>query len=279
MSYYMKVTAIGLSKLTAATLPGGDPVSLTEIAVGDGNGNPVSPPTGSETALVREVYRDIINSLTVNVDDDTQMMAEMIIPTSEGGFAVHEIGIFDADGDMFAYGNFPATYKPTADDGSTREMIILAAIKVGNAELVQLVVDESITVATRPWVLATITAAFLIPGGTTGQLLAKASNADGDFEWVNAGESFTFLVDVVKEEQTAAPSQSIFTLATCTTTGLAVYVEGSREHQFTALSSTSVQMSRSLPSGTKVLFVQNEPNEPFNLRRLASSRAYFMGQF
>lgn len=277
MAYLLKLTAAGAAKLTAANA-GGPAVSLTHIAIGDGNGNPVAEPTGNETALVHEIagQRRQINALYVSPTDSTVMMAEMVIPADQGGFAVHEIGIFDAEGGLFAYGNFPATYKPLASEGSTRDMIIEAAMKVSNSAVIQLVIDASIVIATRPWVLATMTTAFLIPGGTTGQILAKASNADGDFEWVDITDTFNIAVDVVKESHTATEGQTVFTLTTLTTDGVAVYVEGGREFDFTVLNETQVQLSAGLPAGVKVWFVQNEPNEPLKLRRLVIGRALYL---
>lgn len=277
MTFFLKLTPTGLAKLAAAST-GGPAVSLTQMAVGDGNGNPIvtSP---LPTALAREVYRTQINSLYVNPNDSTMMIAEMLIPSNVGGWAVREIAVLDSTGAVFAIGNFPDTYKPVAAEGGTRDMIVHAAIKVSNAANVQLVIDTSIVTATRPWVIATITAAYLLPGGLTGQVLAKKSNADGDFQWVNPLAVVNVTVDAIKEIQTATASQQIFTLATLTTVGTAVYVEGSREFDFTILNGSQIQLSRTLPAGVRVMFVQNAPTEPINLRRLVVSRSYFMGQF
>jgi phage-related tail fiber protein len=263
----------------AAAAAGGPAVSLAQMAVGDGNGNPVTPPTGSETAMVRERYRTSINSLVINPTDATQVIVEMLVPPSQGGWAVHEIGVFDSTGALFAYGNFPATYKPTAAEGSTRDMIVLAYLKVSNSADVELVIDASIVGATRQWVINTITPAYLFPGGTTGQVLSKKSNTNGDTEWKDPTAALNIVVDVIKEEQTAAASQTTYTMVTCTTDGVAVYVEGVRLHNFTVLNQTQLQIPTAYPAGTKVLFVQNEPNEPLNLRKMAAAKSYFMGQF
>lgn len=274
--YYLKLTTSGLVKIAAAGT-GGPVVSLTHMAAGDGNGNPVMPPTGSETALVHETYRDQINALYVNTNDSAIMMAEFIIPSATGGWAIHEVGIFDAEGDLFAYGNFPATFKPIAESGSTRDMVVSAAVKVNNTAVIELVIDTSIVLATRQWVLSTITGAYLIPGGTTGQILKKVSNADGDYDWFDPAD-VNIIVDVIKEEQTAAASQDTFTLTVCTTDGVAVYIEGVRVHNFTVLNTTQLQLLSGLSAGTKVLFVQNEPNEPLKMHKLLNGRVYFMGQ-
>ncbi len=263
--------------LYTAAVASGIPVQLTAMAVGDGNGNPTTPSPG-QTALVREVYRNNLSSLAVDTIDSTLMFAEFIVPPTEGGWAIREVGLFTADGTLFAVANFPDTYKPIIADGSTRDLVIRFGLKLANSSAVTLVIDANIVGATRAWVVATITPAYLFPGGLTGQVLKKNSNADGDTLWSDPASSLNIVVNAIKEIQTAAALQDTFDLAVCTTVGVAVYVEGAREYDYTILTSTRLQLSRTLPSGTRVLFVQNEPNEPVNLRRIAAGYAYFLGQ-
>mgnify|MGYP001551036656 CR=1 FL=1 len=277
-TYFMKLTDAGAAAI-AAEQAGGAAVTLSEMAVGDGNGNPVGQPTGSETALVREVFRAGISSLYVNPGDGTIVQAELIIPPASGGFAVREVGVFMGDGTLFAYGNFPDTYKPTAAEGSTRDMVVIAAIKVGTAESVELVIDTSIVGATRQWVLNTITPGYLFPGGTTNQVLAKASNADGDTVWKDPTAAVNIVVDAIRELQTSAEGQTTFTLNTVTTDGVAVYIEGVRIFDFTVVDQVTIQLASGYSAGTEVAFVQNEPNEPLKLRRFVRWHTYFTGQF
>lgn len=275
MEYGVKLTAIGLAKVAAAVANQGT-VKLTHAAVGDGNGNPTLP-NPAQTALVREVHRDMINSLLVDANDATVMHAELLIPSNVGDFAIHEVGLFDQDGQLFAVGNFPATWKPIAVDGSSRDMIIDIAIKVSNTSNVQLVVDTQFVGATRSWVISTITRAYIIPGGTTHQVLRKINNQDGNTEWADPTDA-NILVDVIKERQTAAAGQDTFTLNVCTTDGVAVYVEGSRQHEFQILTGVSLKLAVALPLGTDVLFVQNEPNEPLKIPKRIKFIGYFIGQ-
>ena len=261
MSFFMKLTPVGAAKIAAAQA-GGPPVNLTQFAIGDGNGNPVGEPTGSETALVREVFRDQISSIYINPNDNTIFMVEGLVPSAVGGFAVREVGIFDQDGQLFAYGNFPETYKPVASEGSTRDMIIVAAVKVANASVVNLVIDTSVVAATRQWVVSTITAAYLIPGGLTNQLLAKASNADGDFKWVDITDGVQILVDVLAETQTLASEQTVVNFSIVGTSGLAVYIEGVRlllGSDYTATGLAQITLTYSYPAGSVLHAYQNDP--------------------
>jgi phage-related tail fiber protein len=149
MSFVMKLTAAGAAKIAAATA--GDPVALTQMAVGDGDGVAVPDPTGAETDLVSEVWRDALTSLSVSLADPEVMIAEAVIGIAAGPFTVREVGIFDAEGDLFAYGNFPETYKPTAAEGSAREMLVRVSIRVTTAANVTILIDESAVFATRAW--------------------------------------------------------------------------------------------------------------------------------
>lgn len=300
MNYYMKLTAIGAAKVTAAQA-GGPSVNLTHMAVGDGAGNPVPVPTGIETALVREVHRDQIAALYTNPNDPTMFMVETTITSSVGGWAVREIGIIDADGQLFAYGNFPETYKPLASEGSTRDMVVVAAVKIANAEVVNLIVDTNIVLASRQWVTTIVTGAYLIPGGLTNQLLAKNSNTDGDFKWVDITEGVQVLVNIIQEVQTLAANQTVVNFTKVGTSGLAVYVNGIRliqTIQFTATGLAQITLATSYPAGTKLHAYQNDPLEApeflrnglnlsdvpdkaqarKNLGMVSTSTIYFMGQ-
>lgn len=270
------LTNAGTALYTAA-VASGVPVQLTAMAVGDGNGNPTTP-VATQTALVREVYRANLSSLSVDAVDPNLMFAEFDIPPTTGGWAIREVGLYTSSGTLFAIANFPETYKPLTSDGSSRDLVIKFGLKLANTSAVTLVVDASIVGATRAWVLATITPAYMFPGGTTGQVLKKNSNANGDTVWADPTASLNITVNALKEIQTAAAGQDTFDLATLTTVGIAIYVEGAREYDYTILTSTRVQLSRTLPAGARVLFVQNEPNEPLNLRKIAAGYAYFLGQ-
>ncbi len=265
----MKLTAYGAAAVAAAQA-GGAKVNLTHVAVGDGNGQAVAEPTGAETALVREVYRNQIAALYINATDNTIFMVEMTIPSTAGGWSVREIGVYDVNGQLFAYGNFPETYKPLAAEGSTREMVIVGAVKVANASTVQLVVDTNVVLASRQWVLSVINAAYLLPGGFTGQFLAKKSNADGDVEWVNPLSGVQVLVNVISEVQTLAENQTIVNFSTVTTYGLAVYIEGVRliaGTHYNVNTGSRITLARSYPAGTKIHVYQNDPlAEPDYLR-------------
>lgn len=253
-------TAAGLAAISAA-VAAGVPINLTHMAVGDGNGNPVVL-SESQTALAREKYRGAVNRVYQSPELDGAFVAEFVVPADEGGFTMREVGIFTADGTLFAVGNLPDTYKPTEDQGAFADAVIRLAFRVSNAEIITLLLDPNIAVATQQWVTNNVTIGWLLPGGTTGQYPRKKSNADGDFEFVDALEVVAH-VDTVEEHQTLAASQVEVELTECTTRGLALYVDGVRlgndEWEADVADDTKLTLATSYPAGSKLIAVQNEP--------------------
>lgn len=258
MAYKSIHTTYGLARMASAEATG-TPINLTHMAVGDGNGNPTTP-ADSQTTLVREMYRSTVNRVYQDPDNALLHWAELIVPASEGGFTMREIGVFDADGGLFVVGNLPDTYKPEDTEGSFSDAVVRVGFMVSNAGVVTLIVDPAVAVASQQWVINNITAATLIPGGTTGQILAKDSNADGDYIWKDPTDA-NVVVDMIEETQTLAALQTTVILTVCTTNGLAVYIEGVRLRgdQWTAVDDTELTLASSYPAGTKFVAVQNEP--------------------
>lgn len=270
-------TNYGLQRMAAAEAAGVS-INLTEMAVGDGNGNPVTP-VQTQTALARELFRATVNRVYKPdpVNQPSLYSAELVIPATVGNFTLREVGVFDADGGLFVVGNLPDTYKPQLSDGAYSDTVVRVDFIVSNADVVNIYVDPNVVVVTQSWVQNNVTAANLIPGGTTGQVLTKDSNADGDFSWHDPDVA-NVVVDVIEEQQTLADGQTSVILSTVTTRGLAVYIEGVRIHKGVAADEwqedaitpdTTIILGQSYAAGTKVIATQNEPTGavPFPLIR------------
>ncbi|MDH1590683.1 phage tail protein, partial [Stutzerimonas stutzeri] len=176
-------TSYGLARLAEAE-SAGVAINLTHVAVGDGAGQPV-PPAQSQTQLVRERYRTTVNQVARHPDDPQRYFVEVIIPVDVGGFVMREVGIYDDQGGLFVVGDMPDAYKPIQADGAFGDTSLRIEFVVSNANLITLQLDPHTAVATRQWVSNTITVGAMIPGGTTGQVLRKVSNIDGDTEWAD----------------------------------------------------------------------------------------------
>lgn len=258
-------TQAGLTAITRAEATGTQ-INITAMAVGDGNGNPIVPQE-SQTSLARELYRAAPNRVWQDPTTPNKFSAELVIPASVGGFVLREVGVFTADGDLFVVGNLPETYKPQTADGAYADTVVRVDFMVSNASLVTLQVDPNVAVATQTWVSNFVTACKVIPGGTTGQTLRKKSNACGDVEWANPDAS-NVIVSVVEEYQTLAANQNVVTLATVTTLGLAVYIQGNRLKNTNGANGwlpdptqpeTRIILGTSYPAGAIVHLVQNDP--------------------
>lgn len=256
-TFYTLITVAGQAKLANA-LATSVPLRITSMAIGDGNGNPVTV-TETRTALVRTVYSANLNSLYTDPSNPNYLDAELVVPTTSGGYTVREVGLFDIDGTLIAYGNFPDTYKPLITEGSGRELVVRMVFQVSSTSAVTLVIDPTIVLATRAWVVSQLNLAHIMPGGLTGQILTKTSNADGAADWEYAGSSVVN-VNAHTEIQTCATSQTVFTLATLSTVGLAAYIEGARIFDLVVLNPTQVKTPTSYASGSRIMFVQNDPN-------------------
>ena len=148
--FFALLTNVGAAKLSnMAAL--GEKLEITSLAVGDGGG--VSPtPSQGQTKLINERRRAPLNSLSVDEKNDSQIIAEQIIPESAGGWWIREIGLFDADGDLIAIANCPETYKATTEEGSGRTQVIRMLLTVSSTDAVTLKVDPSVVLATRQYV-------------------------------------------------------------------------------------------------------------------------------
>lgn len=268
-TYFSILTAIGQAKVANA-LATNTPISITQMAVGDGNGNPVTP-NASQSALVRERFRADVNALEVDSLNAANVICEMVVPTTVGGWTVREVGVFDSDNNLICVANFPDTYKPVLAEGSSRDLVIRIIMEVTNSNAVTLTASPA-AIATRQWVVDNFSLDNIIPGGATGNVLAKASNADGDVEWIDPSTGLVFLLDMRTEQQTLAAAQTIVDLVTCTTAGMALYIEGAREFDFTVNNSTRFTLSQAYPAGTKIWVVQNDPTADLSPEQIGSLR-------
>ncbi|HGC2312315.1 tail fiber protein [Escherichia coli] len=145
------ITDIGLAKLAATTAPGGKPVRLTHMAVGDGNGE-LRQPQKNQTSLYNEVWRQSVNRVFTDPENPNRLIAELVIPPETGGFWVREIGVFDDTGTMIAAGNTAESYKPTREEGSGRAQIFRAVITVTSDAVVELVMDTTTILPTTDYI-------------------------------------------------------------------------------------------------------------------------------
>lgn len=148
--YYALLTNVGAAKLANATALG-EQVEITQMAVGDGNGA-LPTPNPAQTALVHELRRAPLNTLTIDPVNTNQIIAEQVIPEDVGGWWIREIGLYDSDGDLIAIANCAETYKPLLQEGSGRVQVIRVILIVSSTQAITLKIDPSVVLATRQYV-------------------------------------------------------------------------------------------------------------------------------
>jgi len=148
--FYTLLTEIGAAKL-ASSAALGVPLKITQMAVGDGGG--VLPtPSAQQTRLVAEKRRSDLNMLYIDPQNSSQIIAEQVIPETEGGWWIREVGLFDDTGALIAVGNCPESYKPQLAEGSGRTQTVRMVLITSSTENVTLKIDPAVVLATRKYV-------------------------------------------------------------------------------------------------------------------------------
>ncbi|WP_335943504.1 phage tail protein [Pseudomonas sp. G166] len=149
--YYTLLTDAGIAYETACKAAG-TPIKLSQISVGDGGGAQYNP-AATATALKREVWRGPLNALFQDEKNPSWLLAEVTIPPEVGGWYVREAGIWTDTGILYAIVKYPESFKPVlATSGSGKEFYIRSIFETSNAELVTLLIDDTVVKATRAWV-------------------------------------------------------------------------------------------------------------------------------
>lgn len=144
--YYCLLTQAG-AVLEAAAHAAGKPVRLSAIAVGDGNGE-VPVPADDAVDLVHEVYRRPIDSLSQDEEDPNICWAHIVIPPTEGGFWIRELGIWaeplEEGGQpvLFAYGNHAPLYKSKSMLGQATTHELSVPVIMSGTTKVEIVLSE-----------------------------------------------------------------------------------------------------------------------------------------
>ncbi|WP_312692673.1 phage tail protein [Kosakonia sp.] len=147
--YFAILTSQGAAKLANATALG-TKLNIAQMAIGDANG--VLPtPDAAQTRLINQKRIAPLNRLSVDPDNASQIIAEQVIPETEGGYWIREIGLYDDEGVLIAVANCPETYKPQMQEGSGRTQTIRMVVVVSSTAAVTLKIDPSVVLATRKY--------------------------------------------------------------------------------------------------------------------------------
>lgn len=145
--YFAILTDYG-TRAIAHALSQGQPLQLTQFAVGDGNGQAVTP-TASATALVHQTHIAPVSAVSLDPRNNKQVIVELTIPENVGGFYIREMGVFDSQNKLIAYANCPESFKPTESSGSGKVQVLRMILKVESSSAVTLSIDHSVIFITR----------------------------------------------------------------------------------------------------------------------------------
>lgn len=142
-TFFTIPTQIGLNEFADATIDQ-QAVPFTHIALGDGNGNPVTPNT-NQTQLINEVHRAEISNISPHPEHANWVIFEAVVPENVGGWTIREIGLIGGRNSpiLIAAGNYPDTQKTTLADGAGRALIINMVCAFADAAQVQLSLNQN----------------------------------------------------------------------------------------------------------------------------------------
>lgn len=145
--FYTILTEIGKAKIANSGVMG-TKINFTKLKIGDGNGSYYNP-TEKQTDLVNTKWEGNITHVGTDEKNPNWIVIEVMVPANVGGFTIREYGAFDDEGNMLAISKCAETYKPTADDGSTKELLIKMILAVSNTENITLKIDPTIIFAKK----------------------------------------------------------------------------------------------------------------------------------
>lgn len=144
MDFYTILTNGGKNGITRA-YANSTTLELTTFAVGDGGDGYYDPDVNQEE-LINETYRGPISKIYVDTEYENRLIVECAIPSDSGGYYIREIGIYDANRNLFAVGRLPESYKPVEEEGSTRDFYVKVVLEVENLEDRQLIIDSNVSI-------------------------------------------------------------------------------------------------------------------------------------
>ncbi|HBH2471073.1 TPA: phage tail protein [Clostridioides difficile] len=144
--YFTLVTDIGKAAIANASITG-EKVDFAKIKVGDGGGSSYTP-NESQTALKNVVWESTLEHAQGDKDNPNWVVIQKFIPGDVGGFEIREVGLFDSKDQLLAVSSYPTTYKPKADSGTVKELLIKVILVVSNVANINLKVDPTVILAT-----------------------------------------------------------------------------------------------------------------------------------
>lgn len=147
-SPYFNVTTHAGDAAIANAIATTTKLNITHVAFGDGNGSSPTPDK-TRTTLVKEVYRQGVNKYEKHPTINNFVVVEAILPPIVGSFYIREIGLIIDGMTLISHGAVAPVYK---EANSVREYRLKFTINIQDAEIVNVVLDDTLIYATQNWV-------------------------------------------------------------------------------------------------------------------------------
>ena len=128
--FYTVITTAGLEAVAKA-VQAGTQIDITHMAVGDGGGSAVTPEE-SQTQLVNECWRGLVATYK---QEGNSLIIDSYIPPDEASFVVREMGLYTADGVLFAVCNTPEMRKVLPSEGAVGSFAFGMEIDIANIDM------------------------------------------------------------------------------------------------------------------------------------------------
>ncbi|MEQ1216072.1 phage tail protein, partial [Acinetobacter nosocomialis] len=147
-SPYYNVTTNAGDAAIANAIATNTKLNITHVAFGDGNGSSPTPDK-TRTTLVKEVYRQGVNKYEKHPTINNFIEVEAILPTIVGSFYIREIGLIIDGKTLISHGAVAPVFK---EANSVREYRLRFTINIQDAEIVNVMLDDTLIYATQGWV-------------------------------------------------------------------------------------------------------------------------------
>ncbi|MFW1964113.1 phage tail protein [Acinetobacter baumannii] len=147
-SPYYNVTTNAGDAAIANAIATNTKLNITHVAFGDGNGSSPSPDK-TRTTLVKEVYRQGVNKYEKHPTINNFIEVEAILPSIVGSFYIREIGLIVDGKTLISHGAVAPVFK---EANSVREYRLRFTINIQDAEIVNVMLDDTLIYATQGWV-------------------------------------------------------------------------------------------------------------------------------
>lgn len=150
-NYWSTLTDFGASAVTTA-IANNSKVNIAKVVLGDGVLTDVATDK-SRTAIKNKVWESTTApSVTINPDNNQQILVECSVPSNVGGWTVREVGLLDNNAKLIAIAKVADFEKPTVSQGQSTEYTIKLIVTVSNTSVVSLTVDASVVTASQQFV-------------------------------------------------------------------------------------------------------------------------------